>query len=144
MVKKNSERTNHQSPITIYLRRMKFIIRILISTLAVLATAYLLPERMVHIDGFKTALLVALVLAFLNSVVKPILIILTIPVTVISLGLFLLVINAGIILLADYFIDGFQVHGFWAALIFSIVMTIINALFGNSDNNNNRQRNQYN
>lgn len=123
---------------------MKFIIRILISTLAVLATAYLLPERMVHVDGFKSALILAVALAFLNSFVKPILVILTVPVTVLSLGLFLLVINAGIILLADYFIDGFQVHGFWAALIFSVVLSIINSLFGNSDNNNNRQRNQYN
>jgi putative membrane protein len=123
---------------------MKFIMRILISTAAVMLTGYLLPERMVHVDGIKTALLVALVLSFLNSVVKPILIVLTIPVTLISLGLFLLVINAGIILLADYFIEGFQVHGFWAALIFSLILSVINALFGNSDNNRNRQNNQYN
>lgn len=108
---------------------MNFIVRILISTLAVLATSYLLPERMVHVDGFTTAIIVAIVLAFLNSVVKPIFILLTIPVTLVSLGLFLLVINAVIILLADYFIDGFQVHGFWAALIFSIVLTIINSIF---------------
>ncbi len=122
---------------------MKFIMRILISTGAVLLTAYLMPERMVHVDGVKTAVILALVLAFLNSVVKPILIALTIPVTVLSLGLFLLVINALIILLADYFIDGFQVHGFWAALIFSIVMAIINALFGNSKDDR-RQQNRYN
>ncbi|MCX6311996.1 MAG: phage holin family protein [Bacteroidetes bacterium] len=122
---------------------MNFITRILISTLAVLATAYLLPERMVHVDGFKSALILAVALAFLNSFVKPILVILTVPVTVLSLGLFLLVINAGIILLADYFIDGFQVHGFWAALIFSVVLSIINALFGNSDNNR-QQQNRYN
>lgn len=125
---------------------MNFIFRILISTAAVILTGYLLPERMVHVDGLTTALLVAVVLAFLNSVVKPILIILTIPVTLFSLGLFLLVINAGIILLADYFIDGFKVNGFWAALIFSVVLAIINALFGNSNSNNNRrqQRNPYN
>ena len=108
---------------------MNFIVRILISTFAVLATSYLLPERMVHVDGFVTALVVALVLAFLNSIVKPILIILTIPVTVATLGIFLLVINAIIIKLADYFIDGFKVHGFWSALIFSIILTIINSIF---------------
>src|ERR1041384_4434680 len=108
---------------------MNFIVRILISTFAVLATSYLLPESMVHVDGFVTALVVALVLAFLNSVVKPIFIILTIPVTVATMGIFLLVINAVIIKLADYFIDGFNVHGFWSALIFSIVLTIINSIF---------------
>lgn len=108
---------------------MNFIVRILISTLAVLATNWLLPDRMVHVDNFTTAIIIALVLAFLNSVVKPIFIILTIPVTVISMGLFLLVINAVIILLADYFIEGFKVNGFWAALIFSIVLTIINSIF---------------
>jgi putative membrane protein len=108
---------------------MNFIVRILISTLAVLATNWLLPDRMVHVDNFTTAIILALVLAFLNSVVKPIFIILTIPVTLISMGLFLLVINAVIILLADYFIDGFTVSGFWSALIFSIVLTIINSIF---------------
>lgn len=108
---------------------MNFIVRILISTLAVLATNWLLPDSMVHVDNFTTAIIIALVLAFLNSVVKPIFVILTIPVTVLSMGLFLLVINAVIILLADYFIDGFKVGGFWAALIFSIVLTFINSIF---------------
>ncbi|CAN5738960.1 phage holin family protein [soil metagenome] len=108
---------------------MNFIIRILISTLAVLFTSWLLPESMVHVDNFTTAIIVALVLAFLNSVVKPIFILLTIPVTVVTMGLFLLVINAIIILITDYFIDGFTVGGFWAALIFSIVLTIINSIF---------------
>ncbi|MEO5642102.1 MAG: phage holin family protein [Bacteroidia bacterium] len=108
---------------------MNFIIRILISTLAVLFTSWLLPESMVHVDNFTTAIIVALVLAFLNSVVKPIFILLTIPVTVVTMGLFLLVINAIIILITDYFIDGFTVGGFWAALIFSIVLTFINSIF---------------
>ncbi len=120
---------NHQLPITNYLRRMNFIVRILISTLAVLATSYLLPHRMVQVDGFTTAIILALVLAFLNSVVKPIFILLTIPATILSLGLFLLVINAVIILLADHFVDGFNVNGFWSALVFSIVLTIINSIF---------------
>ena len=120
---------------------MNFIVRILISTLAVLATNWLLPDRMVQVDNFTTAIILALVLAFLNSVVKPIFIILTIPVTLISMGLFLLVINAVIILLADYFINGFQVHGFWAALIFSIVLTIINSIF-NAIKKRDEQRNR--
>jgi putative membrane protein len=100
---------------------------------------------MVHVDGFVTALVVALVLAFLNSVVKPVFIILTIPVTVATLGIFLLVINAIIIKLADYFIDGFKVHGFWSALIFSIVLTIINSIFNSMKRRDEerQQRNNY-
>ncbi|MBI3510081.1 MAG: phage holin family protein [Bacteroidetes bacterium] len=108
---------------------MNFIIKVIISTLAVLVTSYLLPKTMVHVDGFVTALIVAIVLAFLNAIVKPIMILLTIPATIFSLGLFLLVINAVIILIADYFIDGFKVYGFWSALIFSIVLTIVNSIF---------------
>lgn len=109
--------------------RMKFIIRILISTLAVLLTCYILPDRMVHVDGFTTALIVAAALAFLNSVIKPILIVLTIPITFITLGLFLLVINAGMVMLADKFIDGFGVGGFWSALLFSLLLSIITGVF---------------
>jgi putative membrane protein len=81
--------------------------------------------------------LVALSLAILNQFIKPLLVILTIPATLITFGLFLLVINALIILLADWMVLGFNVHGFWWALIFSFVLTFIksvfNALFGNSD-----------
>ncbi len=114
--------------------------RILISTAAVLLTGWILPDKWVHVDSVFTALIVAIVLAFLNQVVKPILIILTIPVTFATLGLFLLVINAGVILIADYFIDGFKVGGFWSALGFSIVLAIINSLLGgNRDNNGNRR-----
>jgi putative membrane protein len=108
---------------------MNFIVKVLISTAAVLLTSYLLPKSMVHIDGFTTALIVAIVLAFLNAVVKPLMIILTIPATILSLGLFLLVINALIILIADYFVKGFDVFGFWSALIFSLVLTIVNSVF---------------
>jgi putative membrane protein len=120
---------------------MNFIVRILISTLAVLTTGYLLPDKMAHVDGFTTAVIIALVLAFLNSVVKPVFILLTIPVTLLSMGLFLLVINAVIILLADYFVEGFRVGGFWSALIFSIVLTIINSIF-NGLKKRDEQRNR--
>lgn len=110
---------------------MNFLTRILISTAAVLLTGWILPDKWVHVDGILNALLVAVVLAFLNQVVKPILIVLTIPVTFATLGLFLLVINAGVVLLADYVIvEGFEVGGFWSALGFSIVLSIINALLG--------------
>ncbi|HEY0609957.1 MAG TPA: phage holin family protein [Chitinophaga sp.] len=104
---------------------MSFLIRLLVSALAAMLTAYLLPG--VKIDNFITALILALVLAILNLLVKPVLIILTLPVTIVTLGLFLLVINAIIILFASHLVSGFKVNGFWWALLFSIVMTIINS-----------------
>jgi putative membrane protein len=108
---------------------MNFIVKVILSTIAVILAAYLLPKSMVTVDGgFLTALIVALVLAFLNAVVRPLMIILTIPATVVTFGLFLLVINAVIVLIADYFVDGFKVHGFWSALVFSIILTIINSI----------------
>ncbi len=106
---------------------MNTIIRFLLTGVAVLLTAYLLPG--VSVDGYLTALIVALVLAIVNLIVKPILIVFTIPITVLTLGLFLLVINALMILLTDYFVDGFRVDGFWWALAFSLILSIFNSLF---------------
>jgi putative membrane protein len=106
---------------------MNWIIRFLLNGLAVVLTAYLLPH--VGVTGYGTALIVALVLSIANIVVKPILIVLTIPITILTLGLFLLVINALIILLVDYLVDGFYVDGFWWALLFSLIMSVFNSLF---------------
>jgi putative membrane protein len=106
---------------------MNMIIRFLLNGLAVFLTAYLLPN--VDVDGYGTALIVALVLSIANVIVKPILILFTIPITILTLGLFLLVINAIIILLADYLVDGFYVDGFWWALLFSLILSIFNSLF---------------
>jgi putative membrane protein len=89
---------------------MNGLIRFLLSGLAVLLTAYLLPG--VSVDHYGYALLAALGLSGANMIVKPVLIIFTIPITIFTLGLFLLVINAVIILLVDYFIPGFDVDGF--------------------------------
>jgi putative membrane protein len=105
---------------------MGFIIKILITGVAALLAAYVLPG--VQITGFGAALILAVVLALLNAVVRPILVILTIPVTVLTLGLFLLVINAIIILLADYLVPGFSVDGFLWALVFSLVLSLIEAI----------------
>jgi len=107
--------------------QVRFIARILVSGLAVLITSYLLPG--VHIHDFITALLVAVVLAILNTFIKPLLIILTLPITVFTLGLFLLVINAFLILLASRLVSGFQVDGFWWALLFSIILSLISSFF---------------
>jgi len=106
---------------------MKFITQILISAFAIMVAQWLLPG--VTIDGFLTGILVALALAFFNVLVKPILVFLTLPATIISLGLFLLVINAAIVLLADWLVDGFYVDGFWWAFIFSIILSLVTSVF---------------
>ena len=106
---------------------MEFLGRLIISTLAVLVTSYILPG--VQIDGALTALLVAAVLSLLNAIVKPILVILTIPITLVTLGLFLLVINAAMILLASRLVPGFHVDGFWTAFFFSLLLSIVNSVF---------------
>lgn len=117
---------------------MNLVIKIVISSLAVFLTAYLLPG--ISVDGYVTAIWVAVVLALLNGFLKPLLVIFTIPVTVLTLGLFLLVINAAIIMLAGHFVDGFYVDGFWWALIFSLVLSVITSLMeslgGKSERNN--------
>jgi len=112
---------------------VSFIGRILLTSVASVISAYVLPG--VHIDGFLTAIIVALVLAFLNSIVKPVLILLTIPVTIVTLGLFLLVINAIIIEFAAYLVEGFSVDGFWSALFFSLILSILNAIFIGEEKN---------
>jgi putative membrane protein len=109
---------------------MKVIIRLLVYTCAVLLTAWLLPG--VSIDKFVTALMVAIALAILNTFIRPVLIFLTIPVTVVTLGLFLLVINALIIMLIGKIVPGFVVEGFWWALLFSVILSIIASIFGTS------------
>src|SRR5438105_15925913 len=106
---------------------MNFIIRFLLSGFAVLLTAYLLPGA--HVEDYWAALLVAVLISLSNSFVRPILVIFTIPITIVTLGLFLLVINAAIILMVDHFVDGFYVDGFWWALGFSLVLSIFNSLF---------------
>lgn len=106
---------------------MKFISQILISALAVMFVQWLLPG--VNVDGFMAGIIVALALTFFNALVKPILIFLTLPATIITLGLFLLVINAVIILLADWLVSGFSVSGFWSALFFSIILSFVTSIF---------------
>lgn len=105
---------------------MNFILRLLLTALAVVVLAKLLPG--VDVDGYLTAIIVALVLALLNFIVKPILVLLTLPVTVLTLGLFLLVINAIIIFLADGFVDGFDVDGWFIAIIFSLLLSLVQSI----------------
>lgn len=105
---------------------MNTIISLVISAVAVILTAYLLPG--VTVAGFLPALLVAIVLGFLNAFVKPILILLTLPINIVTIGLFTFVINALIILLVSQIVPGFRVDGFWWALLFSVILSIVNGL----------------
>ena len=105
---------------------MNILVKILLSSIAVIIASYLLPG--VYVDDFITAVIIAVLLSLLNATVKPLLIILTIPITLFTFGLFLLVINAIIILITSSIVPGFVVDNFWWALIFSLVLSLINAL----------------
>lgn len=109
-----------------------FIIKLLLTALAAFFAAKLTPG--VNITSYWTAILLAIVLGLLDVFVKPILEFISIPVTIVTLGLFLLVINALIILLASWIISSFQVSGFWAAMLYSIIFSIVswllNIIFG--------------
>ncbi len=105
---------------------MKFILKTLLSAVAVVILANILPG--VQVSSFLTAIWVALIISVLNVVVKPILVILTFPITVITLGLFLLIINACIILLTDWLLNGFSVATIWYALLFSLLLSIIQSI----------------
>lgn len=104
---------------------MNILINWLISALAIIITAYILPG--VHISSFGTALITAIALGILNAFIKPVLLLLTLPINVLTLGLFTFVINALIILLVSSLVAGFRVDGFWWALLFSIILSIINS-----------------
>ena len=105
---------------------MKFILRMLLSALAVVILSKILPG--VGVDSYVTAIIVAVVLSLLNFIVKPLLIVLTLPITIVTLGIFLLFINAIIILLADYFIAGFSVTNIWWALLFSLLLSFLQSI----------------
>jgi len=105
---------------------MKSIFKIILTTIAVLLIAKILPG--VYVDGFVTSLWVAIVLSLLRFIVRPILVILTLPITILTFGLFLLVINAILILLVDYFVGGFEISGILTALFFSILLSIFQSI----------------
>lgn len=104
---------------------MKYLLKILITTVNVFILAKILPH--VEIRDFFTAIIVAIVLALLDSFIKPLLILFTLPATILTLGLFLFVINACIILIDAHYVKGFEVHGFWYALLFSMVLSFFNS-----------------
>lgn len=105
---------------------MNLLIRILVTALLVVLLSKLLPG--VEVAGYTSAILVAIVLGLLNIFVKPILVILTLPITIVTFGLFLLVVNALIIQFAGSIVGGFSVASFWYAMLFSVVLSIAQSI----------------
>ncbi|TVQ66008.1 MAG: phage holin family protein [Balneolaceae bacterium] len=99
---------------------------LLINSIVIFAGAYLLNG--VTVKNFLSAIGVAVVLAIINALLKPLILFLTLPLTILTLGLFVLVINAWMLMLADKVIDGFKIKNFWWAVIFSIFISIANGL----------------
>jgi putative membrane protein len=104
---------------------MKILINWIISAMVIFIVAYILPG--VHVLNFVSALAVALVLGILNAFIKPVLLILTLPITILTLGLFALILNAVLILVVGMVVPGFKVDGFLWAFIFGIVLSVANA-----------------
>ncbi len=105
---------------------MRLIVVWLINAAALLALPWLLPS--IHVASFTTALGVALVLGLINAVIRPLLLLLTLPVTLLSLGLFIFVINGLMFLLAAWLLDGFVVDGLWAGVLGSTLYSLISWL----------------
>ncbi|MFZ3011803.1 MAG: phage holin family protein [Minisyncoccia bacterium] len=102
---------------------MKTLIHFIVSALAILITAYVLPG--VYVEGLFAALVLAVILGVINTFIRPVLVLLTLPLSIVTLGLFVLVINALLIMLASYIVPGFAVSGFWYALLFGIVLAMV-------------------
>jgi len=113
---------------------MKFIIRLLINLVAILGIAYLFPILM-RVDTVWSALGAAILLGIVNAIVRPIFVLLTLPLTILTLGVFLLVINALLLWMVSGLVGGFQVNGFWGAffgsLLISFISWVLSRLIGN-------------
>ena len=106
---------------------MKYLIKLLINALAILVSAYVVPG--IHVSNFLAALALAGLLSLLNTFIKPLFILLTLPFTLFSFGIFLLFVNTFMILIADYLLQGFNTGGFWNAFMFSLLLWLVNSLF---------------
>jgi putative membrane protein len=107
---------------------VSFAINLILSTAAVAVAAYLLPG--VHVDTLTTALLVAVVLGLLNAFLEPVLLLLTLPVNLMTLGLFTFVVIAAMVLLTAAVVPGFRVDGFWWALAFALILSVVSSILG--------------
>jgi putative membrane protein len=101
---------------------MKFITKTILSSIVAFILAKILTG--IHIDNIVTAIVFCLVLALLDIFVKPLLVLFTLPATILSMGCFMFVINATVVLMASYFIEGIKIDGFWWALLFSIILSV--------------------
>lgn len=104
---------------------MKFLIRLVVSAATLVLVAYIVPG--IHIESYTAAFIAAFVLGILNALVRPILILLTLPITILTLGIFIFVINAVLFMGVASFVEGFSVDGFWPAIFGSLLMTIISS-----------------
>ncbi len=107
---------------------MSFIINLLLSALAVAVAAYITPGATV--DGYLTAIIVALLLAIVNSTIGPILKNIALPLNILTLGLVSLIINILMVLLVDKIVPGFSLDGFWTALVFAVILALVNMVLG--------------
>lgn len=105
---------------------MKILTHLIVSALAVAITVYLLPG--VHVSGAVAVVVLAVVFAIINTFIRPVLIFLTLPLSIVTLGLFVLVINALLVMLAALVVPGFAVDSFWWALLFGIVLALVHAV----------------
>lgn len=105
---------------------MSILTNWLVNTLVIMVAAYLLPG--VHVENYLTALVLALVMGILNTLVRPLLIMLTLPITIVTFGLFLFFVNALMVIIASHVVPGFSVDGFFSAFLFSILIAIINII----------------
>ena len=105
---------------------MQLVVHLLVNAVAIIITAYVLPG--VHVSDFFSALIAAAILGIINTFIKPLIVLVTLPLTILTLGLFILVINSAVILLAAAVVPGFAIDGFWWALLFSIVLWVVNSL----------------
>jgi putative membrane protein len=115
----------------------RWLIKLIVNTLSIFITAWIMGSA-VELTSFGTAILVAVVLAIFNITLKPLLVFFTLPATVVTFGLFLFVVNALVIMAADSLIDGFGVQNFWYALLFSLVLSIVNSMLFSLGERNRR------
>lgn len=103
---------------------MKIITRLIVSALAIFVTAYLLPG--VEVAGWQTYFILAVVLAAINFFIRPLLVLLTLPLSIMTLGLFTIVLNTLLVMLADWLVGNFAIASFWWALAFGLVLAVVN------------------
>jgi putative membrane protein len=120
-------------------RGMRFMSTLVANILALLLGAWILPG--IHVEGNDwSIILIAFVIALLNAFVRPLLILLTIPATILTLGLFILVINAAVIMLAGHLLDDFKVAGFWSAFFFALILSLVTSIIGKLDRGPQRRQ----